>query len=353
MKCKRIFAAGAALLLAVVSGACRTTEETRLPADSVSSEPEKAVYYSPLTGEAGCDESSLLNRPVAVMVNNIEQSLPQRGISKADIVYEMPVEGGITRLMAVFSDYHDLPEIGSIRSARHDYVELSLPLDAIYLHFGGSDAAKSAIAKFGVDDIDGLAYSNTAFRFDSESARKKAREHCYFSDAALLLAGIEKKEIRTTLSAPLSPLFDFEETADASMTESALSVSAPMSGICTPIFTYDAASGLYKKGQYGGDHIDETTGEAVKVKNVFLMYTDVSLMSDGLHKEINLASGHGYYFTNGKMQKVTFRKADEQSSIKVLAADGSECKVTPGQTWFCVIPSEFEAKLNISGGEDH
>lgn len=137
------------------------------------------------------------------------------------------------------------------------------------------------------------------------------------------------------------------------MTESALSVSAPMSGICTPSFTYDAASGLYKKGQYGGDHIDETTGEAVRVKNVFLMYTDVSLMSDGLHKEINLASGHGYYFTNGKMQKVTFRKADEQSPVKVLAADGSECRVTPGQTWFCVIPSEFEAKLAINGGEDH
>lgn len=155
---------------------------------------------------------------------------------------------------------------------------------------------------------------------------------------------LKRKGIRTTLSAPLSSLFDFEETADASMTESALSVSAPMSGICTPSFTYDAASGLYKKGQYGGDHIDETTGEAVRVKNVFLMYTDVSLMSDGLHKEINLASGHGYYFTNGKMQKVTFRKADEQSPVKVLAADGSECRVTPGQTWFCVIPSEFEAK---------
>lgn len=132
---QRIFAAAIALLLAALSGACRTVEETRLPSDPVSSEPEKEVYYSPLTGEAGYDESLLLNRPVAVMVNNIEQSLPQRGISKADIVYEMPVEGGITRLMAVFSDYHDLPEIGSIRSARHDYVELALPLDAIYLHF--------------------------------------------------------------------------------------------------------------------------------------------------------------------------------------------------------------------------
>ena len=87
MKCKRIFAAAIALLLAALSGACRTVEETRLPSDPVSSEPEKEVYYSPLTGEAGYDESLLLNRPVAVMVNNIEQSLPQRGISKAEHYY--------------------------------------------------------------------------------------------------------------------------------------------------------------------------------------------------------------------------------------------------------------------------
>ena len=76
MKCKKIFAAAIALLLAVAAGACRTVEETRLPSDLVSSEPEKEVYYSPLTGEAGYDKSLLLNRPVAVMVNNIEQSLP-------------------------------------------------------------------------------------------------------------------------------------------------------------------------------------------------------------------------------------------------------------------------------------
>lgn len=353
MKWKRAALAAAAAVIAVFIGACTTTGEMGTPREPASSGAEKAVFYNPLTGQAGYDQSARLNRPVAVMVNNIEQSLPQRGISKADIVYEMPVEGGITRLMAVFSDYHDLPEIGSIRSARHDYVELVLPLDAIYLHFGESQAAKSAIAKYGVDDIDGLAYSNTAFRFDSERAKKKAREHCYFSDASLLSAGIEKKEIRTTLSAPLSPLFDFEETADASMTETALAVSAPMSGICTPTFTYDAASGLYKKGQYGGDHIDETTRKAVEVQNVFLMYTDVSLMPDGLHKEIDMSKGHGYYFTNGKMQPVTFQKTDEQSSIKVFAADGSECKVTPGQTWFCVIPSEFEKKLSISGGESN
>ena len=351
MKWKKRMISAAAAAIAVLMCACSVSENVTNPSAPDVSEPEETVYYNPLTGTAGYDESARLNRPVAVMVNNIEQSLPQRGISKADIVYEMPVEGGITRLMAVFSDYHNLPEIGSIRSARHDYVELLLPLDAIYLHFGGSEAAKKAIFQFEVDDIDGLVFSNTAFRFDKERAKSKAREHCYYSDAALLEAGIEKADIRTELSEPLTSRFTFREDAAVSMTQSAVSVIAPMSGICTASFTYDPASGLYQKAQYGDDHIDETTGKAVAVQNVFLMYTDVDLMQDGLHKEIDLSEGHGYYFTCGKMQPVTFKKDGEDSLLQVYTEDGAVCTVTPGQTWFCVIPSEFESKLSISGAE--
>lgn len=343
------------MLLAALSGACRTTEpEWKWDGSSdpaaVSGPEQQEVFVNPLTGEEGYAEEKLMNRPAAVMVNNIQQALPQRGISKADFIYEMPVEGGITRLMAVFADYHDLPEIGSIRSARHDYAELLLPLDAVYLHFGGSEAAKQAIETYGIDDIDGLSYANTAFYFDETRARKKAREHCFFSDAKLLQAGIDKAEIRTKLSTPLEPVFPFDKKAEQSMTEQALSVTVPMSGACTATFTYDEAAGRYRKGQFGGDHIDETTGKAVFVQNVFLMYTDVSLMADGLHKEIDLSKGHGYYFTGGKMRKVTFKKADASSGMQVFAEDGSECAVMPGNSWFCVIPGEFEQRLSITGG---
>ena len=71
------------------------------------------------------------------MINNISvaQSV-QTGLSKADIVYETEVEGGITRLLAVFQDITAAEKIGTIRSARYPYVDLAMGHNAIYVHCG-------------------------------------------------------------------------------------------------------------------------------------------------------------------------------------------------------------------------
>ena len=345
-----------ALILALAMVFCACGEAPAVEdgsSEEESSEPESSVeievdpIINPLTGEAGYDEAKLKNRPVAVMINNIEVALPQRGISEADIIYELPVEGPITRMMAVFADYNDMSDIGSIRSARHDYIELVLPLDAIYLHIGTSTYAKEAISKYKVNDLDGIAYSNVAFYYDKERAKKKATEHCWFSNAELLKAGIKAKGLGTELEKPLDPLFNFSDTADAAMTETAVSVTVPQSNVCTATFEYNAATGLYEKGEYGVDHVDTNTGKACAVKNVFLMYTKVGLKPNGKHKEVEMNSGHGYYIVNGKMTEVTFEKDDEYGMIRVLNKDGSECEVMPGQTWFCIVPDNFESKLVI------
>ena len=74
---------------------------------------------SDLSGE-WIDKEVAKQRYMAVMVNNIEDAMPQSGIERADVVYEMLEEGGITRLMAIFqTDYTDVEKIGPIRSARH------------------------------------------------------------------------------------------------------------------------------------------------------------------------------------------------------------------------------------------
>ena len=75
-------------------------------------------FVNPLTGEETAADISG-NRPCAFMINNIRIAQPQLGISKADIIWEAPVEGGITRMMAVFQDVSDVETIGSLRSSRH------------------------------------------------------------------------------------------------------------------------------------------------------------------------------------------------------------------------------------------
>ena len=139
-----------------------------------SSQPEETVIRNPLTGEAGFSEDAVGMRPVTVMINNIGQALPQRGIAAADVMFEIVVEGGITRMMGVYADIDSIPYVGPVRSARHYYVSLSEGLNAIYTHFGGSPAAYNYISQYGVDDVDGQ-YATDAFYQDTWRAQTYGR----------------------------------------------------------------------------------------------------------------------------------------------------------------------------------
>ena len=129
--------------------ALETTEIT------VSTQSETVQFVNPLTGLPS-DEDLSSKRPVAIMINNLRASLPQVGISNADILYECLVEGGTTRLMAVVMNYEELGVIGSVRSSREYYLDFAANHDAIYVHAGGSTEAYSQIRSRGVNNLDGV-----------------------------------------------------------------------------------------------------------------------------------------------------------------------------------------------------
>ena len=111
---------------------------------------------NPLTGEYGFNENAVGKRPVAVMVSNIKAALPQYGIDEADIVYELPVEGGITRLMAIYADYTNVPDVCSVRSCRYYYPLIAYGMDAIYCHWGSDKTiALDTLNYLDIDRFDG------------------------------------------------------------------------------------------------------------------------------------------------------------------------------------------------------
>ena len=122
------------------------------------------------------DENSK-TRPIAVMINNNHQAWPHAGLDDAYITYEIIAEGGITRIMAVFKD-KDTAKIGSVRSSRPYYLDYALENDAIYVHYGWSEDAKSDISSLGVDNINGMTDTNTFWR---DTSLKKASEHTAFT----------------------------------------------------------------------------------------------------------------------------------------------------------------------------
>ena len=95
-----------------------SVSETTAPETTLQTESNFEKFINPLTG---LPSTSVVqnSRPVAVMINNHLDSLPQYGITQADIIYEIPVEGGITRFMAVYENYSTVPNVCSVRSCRY------------------------------------------------------------------------------------------------------------------------------------------------------------------------------------------------------------------------------------------
>ena len=108
-------------------------ESTAEPTEAPSTEPANVNL---LTGLPTLTDGAIGKRPVAVMVNNVDAALPQYGISAADLIFELPVEYDLTRLMAVYGDYTQVPDVCSVRSCRYYYPILAVGFDAVYVHWG-------------------------------------------------------------------------------------------------------------------------------------------------------------------------------------------------------------------------
>ena len=76
-------------------------------------------------------------RPIAVMIDNNVENDEQVGLQDAYLTYEIIVEGGLTRIMAIYKDV-DTSVIGPVRSSRHYFLDYALENDAIYAHYGWS-----------------------------------------------------------------------------------------------------------------------------------------------------------------------------------------------------------------------
>ncbi len=310
--------------------------------DEVVPEPEpepEPVFYNHTTG-LPCAEEMLTKRPVAMMINNLKQAIPQLGISNADIIYECIVEGGITRLMAVFSDYESLPTTGSVRSSRDYYIDLAQAHDAIYAHCGGSEEAYRIISERKIDNIDGVRGSTaeaSAYWKDQDRVRNMGYEHASMTNGENLAKAVSDMKMRTEMSEGFSHplLFAAEDTEFEGNT--AKSVSVTYSGnYSRSFFSYDEEAKIYKKGQYGAAHIDANTESTLGFKNVIVLGVSYRDTGDEYHHLVMnfTGTGKGYYVSNGIAKEIVWAKADRQTPYKLFEADGTTpLLLNPGRSY--------------------
>ncbi len=288
------------------------------------------TVVNPLTGVAEfANSKKAQQRPVAIMVNNVNVAQSrQTGLADADIIYETEVEGGITRLMAVYQDITDLDKIGSVRSARYPYVDLALGHNAIYIHCG-QDPTYCAPHLKDVDDLSIDTNSKGAKRISNGLSS----EHTLYALAGDLWENISDNfETKVTNPPAFAKFTDNELVLDGG---SATSVSVPFPAMTTN-FTYDASTKLYTRLAGSTVLTDYYTGETTQVKNVFVLLTNISNYPDGKHRKVDLSSGDGYYVTNGTVQFIKWSKGSADNGFEFTDAEGKEISVSAGNSWICI-----------------
>ena len=308
------------------------------------SAPQPVLYQNPLTGVKEVEENGRNKRPVAVMINNLEVAQGvQCGLNDADIVYECLVEGGISRLMAVYYDLSKVDTIGTIRSARNSFVYLAQGLDALYAHHGVDNVyTKPYMRSIGLDDYNVGNVSGDSFR----ESNGKAWEHTLYTTGEKLTGALTKKEWRLQNKNTTPNAFVFAEETRTPATP-CTSVEFNMSYDYTSTFVYDQASGKYTRTLQGKEHKDYKTGTPTRVTNLFVLYATTVTYPDNKHVVTQYDGGKGIYVSAGGYEPITWDKGDANDPLKFYDQNGKELQVNPGSSWIAFPQKRNESKTVV------
>lgn len=310
------------------------------------------IAFNPLTGENNMAMDRVGKRPIAVSVNNIGQSWPQSGISYADYIIEIETEGGITRMMCLFSDTREIEKIGSVRSLRDQFIEAMFPLDPIVVHIGTSVFADKVIAQYNFMTLDGGNYASTIWT--DRTRVNYASEHTKFTGGSAIEKGIASAGIRVDTYSNIAA-FNFigiDEPKVVPSTGKATTVKYSFSSGYDGDFRYNEETGKYQKWQRGLAHVDAgNNNKQLEFDNVILLFADISLypgQDKGLVDVKYEKGGEGYYFTGGRYEKITWEKLDYPSNFIFKKADGTELEVNVGKTHLGVVDDTRTSRLVIT-----
>ncbi len=160
------------------------------PSSTDDPPPREGMVHSRLTNE-WIEQQTAAVRPIAVMIPNEKNALPQYSLSSASILYEANVEGQMTRLMAIYEDWQSLEKIGNIRSLRSYYAYWAFEWDAIMIHVGGPFFINELLAQPDTNHVDETnSPDRRAFYRDAD----RPLPHNAYTTGPMILSMIHRKE---------------------------------------------------------------------------------------------------------------------------------------------------------------
>lgn len=299
------------------------------PTDTIApTQPANQVLCT-LTGLPVETEQTEL-RPIAVMIDNMASARPQSGLTGADIVYEMPAEGGITRYMAIY--HHQSSEkIGPVRSARSYFIDKAMEYNAVYVHCGGSPEALGDIPKLKVDSLNELKGERNFWR-----SRDRKAPHNLYTSTKLIREVMDTKKLS-------------QEKWDFSMnfSDTFLDLDGKVNkGLVIDYkhnykagYEYDETKKLYFRTINGVRLKDKETNAEVSTVNIIVERVTSKIVDDVGRLDLNnTGSGRGYLLTGGKLIEIEWEKENRQAKTKYKDLKGNSIQLNKGNTWIQVVP---------------
>lgn len=293
---------------------------------------------SPITG-LKCENYN--RRPIAVMLAEDPITRPLSGIADADLVIEMPViTGSITRMMAVFQ-CSSSDEIGSVRSARHDFIPLALGLDAIYAHWGGSHFAYEQLNKGIIDNIDAMVNPYEAYYRTPD----KLEPHNGFTSMERLINAAQKLKYRME-----NKFSGYPHLKKINKGASNGKLVIGYAGIYKVYYDYDKEDNVYRRWRNNLRETDKNTGNQVEASVVIAMRADSRMIEPPDYNDVDIeGEGEAIIYQNGTEIKGFWKKTGTYSNSKLIFFDSNnkEIEFTPGKIWIEIIEPGQEATWTL------
>lgn len=310
-----------------------TTEPSTAPATQPT-EPEVVLYRNPLNGQA-MDEP-YTGRPFAVTISNQKDALPHRSVNQADLYFELLVNGGLTRGLAIFSDITKVESVGPIRSCRYHFVDMAKSYNAVLTYGGGSDQVLEYLNSSGISHLSALQ-DEIAYRDYDRFNSGYAWEHCLYANGQNLWNMAQKRGIKVVQ--PEGKNYGLTFTPDATPTdgETANTITIDFWNMFT-VLEYSTETGTYLHTAYDIPLVDESTGEREGFKNVLIIHAGV--YNEGEYHLYDIeGTGKGYYACNGKIIPITWKRASNSVPFTFFRTDGTALEINVGNSYIGFAPS--------------
>lgn len=296
------------------ASAAAIAPDLKQPRIAVATEPTTASITPEIVKPAAVAPAGEgFMRPLSIMIENHNKSRPQSALDQADMVYEMPVEGGITRFMAIFNK---LPQfLGPVRSCREYFIDRALEIDALYVHCGASPSGYAYLSKSGINSVDEIKNSPPFYRDNT----RKAPHNLYAKGSGIY----DYMAARVPMRLKQKPVL-FKKIGET--------IYGPEVGQAIKIryhgnynLEIKFENGAYQRYMNDVLHVDRITEKPLQIPTVVIQIASMKTVDKEGRQEISfIGSGTAWIMENGRMTKVTWSKATPRTITSYKDQTGAE-----------------------------